>query len=293
MSLQFLRLSKRAIFGLTIALLMLAAQPAKAQWPDVVEAKSDRRGGLHLRPADRDELRASCTSTPWTRTPGNSRRRSTRSRTRRRVFTYKDTADRHAEQRHALLVRLAGPARRADRALRAGGGRRALLLGAADRRQHLQLRLHRQPRHRQRGRRLHGGRAGLEGRDAAGHQEGVPLRRRSSRSRAFRTQLFDPADMPNVEKVQAGYKVQPLSAFLQAARAARRAGDRLPARSTTELVKSQLLRVSRLRSAVRAGRQPDEKEIRAKLAQHRRRPRQDLRLQGPAAGAQGGDRGWA
>jgi hypothetical protein len=30
----------------------------------------------------------------------------------------------------------------------------------------------------------------------------------------YRTQLFNPADMPNVEKVQAGYKVQPLSAFL-------------------------------------------------------------------------------
>ena len=30
----------------------------------------------------------------------------------------------------------------------------------------------------------------------------------------FRTQLFNPDDMPNVEKVQAGYKVQPLSAFL-------------------------------------------------------------------------------
>jgi hypothetical protein len=30
----------------------------------------------------------------------------------------------------------------------------------------------------------------------------------------IRTQLFNPADMPNVEKVQAGYKVQPLSAFL-------------------------------------------------------------------------------
>jgi hypothetical protein len=29
----------------------------------------------------------------------------------------------------------------------------------------------------------------------------------------FRTQLFNPADMPNVEKVQAGYKAQPLSAF--------------------------------------------------------------------------------
>ena len=30
---------------------------------------------------------------------------------------------------------------------------------------------------------------------------------------AFRTQLFNPGDMPNVEKVQAGYKAQPLSAF--------------------------------------------------------------------------------
>ena len=31
----------------------------------------------------------------------------------------------------------------------------------------------------------------------------------------FRTQLFNPEDMPNVEKVQAGYKVQPLSAYLK------------------------------------------------------------------------------
>lgn len=30
----------------------------------------------------------------------------------------------------------------------------------------------------------------------------------------FRTQLFDPADIANVKKVQAGYRVQPLSAFL-------------------------------------------------------------------------------
>ena len=30
----------------------------------------------------------------------------------------------------------------------------------------------------------------------------------------YRTQLFNPDDMPNVEKVQAGYKVQPLSAYL-------------------------------------------------------------------------------
>nr|WP_083240429.1 DUF1254 domain-containing protein [Methyloceanibacter methanicus] len=30
----------------------------------------------------------------------------------------------------------------------------------------------------------------------------------------FRTQLFDPSDMPNVERVQAGYSVRPLSAYL-------------------------------------------------------------------------------
>jgi hypothetical protein len=31
----------------------------------------------------------------------------------------------------------------------------------------------------------------------------------------FRTQLFNPADMPNVEKIQSDYKVQPLSAYLK------------------------------------------------------------------------------
>src|SRR5437016_6219921 len=31
----------------------------------------------------------------------------------------------------------------------------------------------------------------------------------------YRTQLFNPADMPSVEKVQAGYRVQALSAYLK------------------------------------------------------------------------------
>ena len=57
--------------------------------------------------------------------------------------------DHHAQQRHALLVAVDGPARRAAGAVGAGGRQEALLLGDADRRQHLQLRLHRQPRHRQ------------------------------------------------------------------------------------------------------------------------------------------------
>src|SRR5438552_8845004 len=48
----------------------------------------------------------------------------------------------------------------------------------------------------------------------------------------YRTQLFNPADMPNVEKVQAGYKVQPLSAFLrQPAPPAAPKADFLPATS--------------------------------------------------------------
>ncbi|MBF7731087.1 DUF1254 domain-containing protein [Pseudomonas sp. N040] len=46
----------------------------------------------------------------------------------------------------------------------------------------------------------------------------------------FRTQLFDPADMPNVQRVQAGYQARPLSAYLgQPAPAAAPAIDFLPA----------------------------------------------------------------
>ena len=76
-----------------------------------------------------------------------------------------------------------------------------------------QLRLHRQPRDRQRRWLLHGRRAGLEGRHAPG-------RRKVFRSETqfslviYRTQLFNPADMDNVKRIQAGYKVQTLSAFL-------------------------------------------------------------------------------
>ena len=43
----------------------------------------------------------------------------------------------------------------------------------------------------------------------------------------IRTQLFNPDDMPNVEKIQAGYKGQPLSAFLKQPGPARRAEDRV------------------------------------------------------------------
>jgi hypothetical protein len=75
------------------------------------------------------------------------------------------------------------------------------------------LRLYRQPRHGTRGRRLHGRRAELEGRHSARHEEGVPVEH-TFVAGGYRTQLFNPEDLDNVYKVQAAYKVQTLSAYL-------------------------------------------------------------------------------
>jgi hypothetical protein len=80
----------------------------------------------------------------------------------------------------------------------------------------------------------------------------------------FRTQLFNAADMPNVVKVQAGYKVQPLSAYLkQPAPPAAPALD-FP-KANSELVKKHFFEY--LDFALQfAPPGPEEKEIREKLA---------------------------
>ena len=67
----------------------------------------------------------------------------------------------------------------------------------------------------------------------------------------FRTQLFNADDMPNVEKVQAGYKVQPLSAFLGTLprHRRRRSTGRRPRRD----VRRRFPEVPQLPAAVRAG----------------------------------------
>jgi hypothetical protein len=80
----------------------------------------------------------------------------------------------------------------------------------------------------------------------------------------FRTQLFNPADMPNVEKVQAGYKVQPLSAFLkQPAPPAAPKIDFVPA--TTEGIKKNFFEY--LDAALQfVPPTTEDKDIRAKLA---------------------------
>jgi len=81
---------------------------------------------------------------------------------------------------------------------------------------------------------------------------------------AYRTQLFNPEDMPNVVKVQAGYKAQPLSAYLKQAAP--------PAPPTINFPKIDKDRVKTgffeyLDFALQfAPAGPEEKAIRAKLA---------------------------
>jgi len=80
----------------------------------------------------------------------------------------------------------------------------------------------------------------------------------------YRTQLFNPGDMPNVIKIQNGYKVQPLSAYLKQA-----APPAVPAidfpKIDKEMVKTNFFEY--LDFALQfAPAGPEEKEIRAKLA---------------------------
>src|SRR5256885_14955783 len=80
---------------------------------------------------------------------------------------------------------------------------------------------------------------------------------------AYRTQLFNPEDMPNVVKIQAGYKVQPLSQYLkQPAPPATPAVD-FP-KIDKEMVKTGFF--DYLAFALQfAPAEPQEKEIREKL----------------------------
>jgi len=81
---------------------------------------------------------------------------------------------------------------------------------------------------------------------------------------AYRTQLFNPDDMPNVVKIQAGYKVQPLSAYLNQPAKVGAAAIDFP-KIDKEMVKTNFFEY--LDFALQfAPPGPEEKEIRAKLA---------------------------
>ena len=257
--------------------------------PRLLRGQRHRRGRVHLRPADRDELRRHV----------RVRRRSQLGAVQGAVQSDQERTQRlhlqrhrhcHAEQRHALFVRMDGLARGADRPFGPGGGPEALLLGHALRRQYLQLRLYRHPRHGKRGRRLYGGRAGLEGRDAARDQKGVPVEHA-----VFAGGISHPAFQPGRprQRQEGPGRLQGADAFRlpEAAAAAARAGHRL-SEDRQGAREDELLRVSRLRAAVRARGSEREGDTRPACA-HRRRAGQDLQLQGPLAGGQAGDRPWA
>lgn len=80
----------------------------------------------------------------------------------------------------------------------------------------------------------------------------------------FRTQLFNPDDMPNVAKVQSGYKAQPLSAYLHQSAPPAAAAISFP-KINKELVKENFFEY--LDFALQfAPAGPEEEAIRAKLA---------------------------
>ena len=80
----------------------------------------------------------------------------------------------------------------------------------------------------------------------------------------YRTQLFNAADMPNVVKVQAGYKAQPLSAYLKQPAPPAAPAINFP-KIDKELVKTNFFEYLDF-SLQFAPPGPEEKEIRAKLA---------------------------
>jgi hypothetical protein len=81
---------------------------------------------------------------------------------------------------------------------------------------------------------------------------------------AIRTQLFNPEDMPNVVKVQSGYKAQPLSSYIKQPATIGAAAIDFP-KADAELVKKNFFEY--LDFALQfAPPTPEEKEIRAKLA---------------------------
>ena len=101
----------------------------------------------------------------------------------------------------------------------------------------------------------------------------------------FRTQLFNPGDIANVEKVQAGYKAQPLSAFLkQPAPSPAPKIDFVPA--TTEGIKKNYYEY--LDAALQfVPPSPEDKDVRARLASIGIGPGKTFDFQRPVGGAQG------
>ena len=174
--------------------------------------QGDRRGRLHLRLADRDELRGHVRirgrpDSGQFKAPFNEINNEAR------VFTYKDTAIVTPNSDTPYSFAVDGPARRADRALGAGGREeRYYSVQLATATPSTTATSAAAPPATRPATTWSPGPTGRARRRRASRRCSAPRRILVA---AYRTQLFNPADMANVEKVQAGYKVQPLSAFLK------------------------------------------------------------------------------
>jgi hypothetical protein len=257
------RLATPTTIGLAAALFMLAGQAAKAEWPSVMQAKTiAEEGFIYGLPIVMNY--AVMYEYAVDRNSGQFKAPFNEIKNEAHVFTYEDTAivTPNSDTPYSFLwmdlraepVVLSVPAVEKDRyySVQLEDGN-AFTYGYI-------------------GSRATGNEAGdymVAGPDWKG--ETPPGIRKVFRSSTqfslagYRTQLFGPSDIDNVKTIQAGYKVQPLSAYLkQPAPPAPPAID-FP-KFDTELVKSNFFEY--LDFALQfAPPGADEKDIRAKLAQ--------------------------
>jgi hypothetical protein len=136
--------SPNLVFGLALTSAVRAADITPAETKAIAEE-------VHLQPSDRDELRRDvcvCRG-PRFRPVQSAVQRDQKIRNEPRVYTYKDTAIITPNSDTPYSFVWMDLRALADSAVGSGGGEIALLLGDALRRQYVQLRLHRQPRHRE------------------------------------------------------------------------------------------------------------------------------------------------
>ena len=247
--------------------------------------QGDRRGGVHLRPPDRDELRGDV-RVRRRQELGPVQGAVQPDHNEARVFTYKDTAIITPNSDTPYSMLLAGPARRADRALGAGGRQDALLLGACSETATPSTTATSAAAPPATSRRLPGRRA----------RTGRARRRRASRRCFAPTTQFCAGGLPDAalqpgrhaQRDEDPGRLQGAAALgvPQAARAARRRRRSTSRRSTRSWSRPNFFEY--LDFALQfAPAGPEEKAIRAQARQHRYRARQDVRLQGPVARAQG------
>ena len=187
----------------------LAPLPASAQSPAAAEARAIAKEAYHLRLPARRQLSHPVFVFRRSRRPGVQGALEHDLQQRAGLHARRQ-GDPDAQFGHALFLCRRRPARRAAGVHGAGGREGPLLLAAVHRHVHVQLRLCRQPRDRQRRRQLSAGRAGLEGREAQRDQGGDPLRNRirlrplphaAVRSRRHRKREEDPGRLQGAAAV--------------------------------------------------------------------------------------------